>query len=226
MRNLLIATLSILVLSISCAKEDSEDVNQDKIYSAYEVFYNQNTDKTTVLARFKFGGATGTNLELTDGATCTFNGDLLTYNALWVGHVKEYSGLVSSGTFNYEDVNGDVYVNASLQMDTIAQDPTLDTIVKSQANTLTWGGGVLAAGEHVNVFIGSWTWGEDALIFQGQQGASNVVIGTNQTSSLALGTATTHIERVRTSLSIQGTSKGGTIKSRYKPLNKNVTVIQ
>lgn len=226
MKKLLIAAISFLALTTSCEKEDSVDVNQDRIYTAYEVFYNQNTDKTTVIARFKFGGPTGTNLELSDGAYCTFNGDTLYYNNLWFGHMKEYAGNTTSGSFYYQDVNGSAHANSPLQMDTIGHDLTLDTIIKSQANTLTWQGSALAYSEHVNLYIGSWTWGEDALMFQGQQGATNIVIGTNQTSGLALGSASIHLERVRSSNSIQGTSEGGVIRSRYKPLNKNVIVVQ
>jgi len=47
-----------LVVFTACPIEDSSDVNQDKIYTDYEVFYNSNTDKTIVVAKFRFGGPT------------------------------------------------------------------------------------------------------------------------------------------------------------------------
>jgi len=72
------------LLMTSCAKEDSSFVNQNKVYCDYELFYNQNEDKTHAVARFRFGGATGTLLELTDstGASVSFNGETLPYLSL------------------------------------------------------------------------------------------------------------------------------------------------
>ena len=68
-------TLFAAILFMACPIEDSADVNQDKIYTDYEVFYNSNTDKTQVLARFRFGGATGTLLELNEPAEVYFDED-------------------------------------------------------------------------------------------------------------------------------------------------------
>ena len=219
--------LLLLVASffISCEKENSEDVNQDKIYTDYELFYNKNTDKTVAVAKFKFGGPTGTILELSDGATVSFNGDNLTYNGWYAGHMKEYAGLVTSGTFLYTDVNGDTYSNATPSMDTIAFATDFDTIIKSQANTLTWQGKSLAADEAVAVFVGSWTWGQDALFYQAQTGATNIVMGITQMSNLAEGTSTVYMDRSKDLSVAQGTGEGGRIRSKYRGTNVQVQVI-
>ena len=88
----------------SCQTEDSADVNQDKIYTDYELFYNSNTDKTQVVARFRFGGPLGTLLELNDPASVKFDGEDVPFNALYSGHFKEFSGQVLEGTFLYTNV--------------------------------------------------------------------------------------------------------------------------
>lgn len=228
MKNLLLPilmSLFSLVIFSSCAKEPSEDVNQDKIYTAYEVFYNANTDKTIAVARFRFGGATGTILELSDGANVTFNGDLLTYNGFYTGHVKEYAGMVTSGSFKYTDTDGNVYTNAALSMDTAGYESTFDTIVKSQANTFTWTGNPLASGEAISLFVGSWTWGQDALFYQAQDGATNLIMGINQMANLAEGSSTVYMDRTNLSTSIDGTLRGGTMKSTYRPANVQVVVV-
>lgn len=217
--------IALPFLLFSCEKENSEDVNQDKIYTDYELFYNKNEDKTTVVARFKFGGPTGTNLELTSGATVTFNGDPLTYNAFYVGHVKEYAGKISSGTFIYTDVDNNQFTNTTPMLDTIAFQPGFDTIVKSQANTLTWVGNPLAANQSVGVFIGSWTWGQDALYYQNQLGATNIIMGITSMNSLALGSSTVYMDRQNETNVVQGTSEGGKIRSKYRALNKVVQVV-
>lgn len=228
MKNLFISALFLLVslpLFNSCAKENSEDVNQDKIYTAYEVFYNANSDKTVAVARFRFGGATGTILELSSGANVTFNGDVLTYNGWYGGHVKEYAGLITNGSFVYTDVDGNVFTNTTLSMDTAGYESGFDTIVKSQANTFTWTGNALASGESIGLFVGSWTWGQDALFFQDQDGATNLIMGVNQMTNLAEGTSTVYMDRTHLSTSIDGTSEGGTMKSTYRPTNVQVVVV-
>ncbi len=213
------------LLLASCAKENSEDVNQDKIYSDYELFYNKNEDKTYAVARFKFGGATGTNLELTSGAFVTFNGDTMTYNGLYAGHTRIYAGRISSGTFHYRDVDSNSFTNTTPPMDTIAFQPGFDTIIKSQANTLTWVGSPLSANQSVGIFIGSWTWGQDALFYQNQLAATNIVMGVTGLNSLSLGSSTVYMDRTNETNVSQGTSKGGKIKSKYRALNKTVQVI-
>jgi hypothetical protein len=228
MKNLVLSTLLAMAsLSIfnSCAKENSEDVNQDKIYTTYELFYNANSDKTVAVAKFRFGGATGTILELTSGANVTFNGDDMTYNGWYAGHVKEYAGMVTSGSFVYTDVDGNTFTNTALSMDTAGYENGFDTIVKSQANTFTWTGNALAANESISLFVGSWTWGEDALFHQAQDNATNLIMGVNQMTNLAEGTSTVYMNRTNLSTSIDGTSEGGWIKSTYRPVNVDVTVV-
>lgn len=209
---------------IGCNKENSDDVNQDKIYTEYEVFYNKNTDKTTVVARFKFGDVTGTNLELSNGAYVLYGTDTLHYNVWYTGHAKEYAGQLTGGTFTYKDTDGNTFTNSVPSGQTIAFDPNFTTITKSQANTLTWVGTPLAANESVGIFIGSWTWGQDALFYQDTDGATNIIMGVTQLNNLATGSSTVYMDRGITVNVAQGTSKGGKIKYTYRALNQAVTV--
>ncbi len=212
----------LILLSItSCQKEDSSDVNQDKIYCDYEIFYNKNEDKTHAVARFKFGSATGTVLELSDStdASVTFNGDVLPYNAWYNGHHKEYAGQLTSGTFVYTNTEGTVYTNSIPTGEVIAFPTGFDTITKSVAQTLTWDGTALAADQHVNFFIGTPTWGEDALFFNGDLGGTDIVLGITQKENLALGAATLVMDRVTATDVSEGTSESGRMRYRYRCTN-------
>ncbi len=220
-----IAAATLPMMITSCQKEDSSDVNQDKIYTRYELFYNQNTDKTVAIARLRFGSPTGTLLEATNPASVTFNGDTLPYSVIYSGHAKEYAGQVTNGTFIYTNVDGVSYTNATPSMDTIAYPAGFDTIVKSQANTFTWVGNSLGANERVNLFVGSWTWGEDALFFAIGQGSSDLVMGTQSLSNLALGTSTVYMDRVNEVSASEVTSEGGVIRAVYRPINVTVQVV-
>tara|TARA_R110002072_G_scaffold251518_1_gene410376 strand:- start:3921 stop:4607 length:687 start_codon:yes stop_codon:yes gene_type:complete len=222
--------LSLLILSgtllfSACQKEDSSDVNQDKIYTVYELFYNANSDKTVAITRLRFGTPTGTLLELTGSAGVTFNGDVLPYSALYSGHAKEYAGKISGGTFIYTNTESQTFTNSTPSMDTLSFPVGFDTIIKSQANTMAWTGNALGSSERANLFVGSWTWGQDAIFFA-SSGAADIVMGVNQLSNLALGSSTCYIDRVNEVTVTQGTSEGGQIRTRYRPINAPVLVIQ
>lgn len=223
--SLLVTFTAVLALS-SCEFEDSSDVNQDKIYTDYELFYNSNTDKTIAIARFKFGSATGTPLELNDPAYVLFNGDTLDYNFFYSGHIKEYAGLVDTGSFIYSNVDGQMFSNTVPQFDTIAFPASFDTIVKSQSLDFAWEGTPLAANQHVGIFIGTWSWGEDALYEQDDMGATNVVMGTGQLSNLTTGNATVYMDRSTEVPVSEGTSEGGLIRGKYRAANAQVWVME
>ena len=162
----LMAVLLGCIVVISCGdSEDSKDVNQDKIYTDYEVFYNANDDVTHAIARFRFGNPLGTILELKEssGASVTFEGDTLSYSKIWGGHHKEYAGNVTSGTFIYTNADGDVFTN-SIPLGSSAEFPADFTEIDvSSAQTLEWVGLPLAANDQLGIFVGTWTWGDDAL---------------------------------------------------------------
>lgn len=222
----IIVVFALPIIIVSCQKEDSSDVNQDKIYTVYELFYNQNSDKTVAICRLRFGSPTGTLLEATGDASVTFNGDILPYSVGYSGHAKEYAGKLTSGTFVYTNVDGTQYTNTPPAMDTIAHPVGFTTIDKSQANTYTWIGNSLSTSERVNLFVGSWTWGEDALFFALGSGATDIVMGVNQLSNLAVGTSTLYVDRVNEVAVSQGTSEGGVVRSVYRPTNITVNVVE
>ena len=219
---------AILLLAASCAKEDSSDVNQNKIYCDYELFYNQNEDKTHAVARFRFGGPTGTLLELTDtsGAYVTYNGDTLAYNGWYGGHHKEYAGQIEGGSFTYTNTNGTTYVNEVPTGEAIAFPAEFDSIQKGIAETFVWEGTALSENQHVGLFVGSWTWGEDALFFTDADGATDIVMGVTQKEDLALGTSTVYMDRSTAKDIDEGTLEGGRIRYKYRCTNATVMVVE
>lgn len=211
--------------TVACDKENASDVNQNKIYTDYEVFYNKNTDKTWVVARFRFGGPTGTILELDSGAYVLFNNDTLPYNGIFMGHYKEYAGQLSSGTFTYHNLNGQNFVNSLPVYDTLAFQAGFDTLRKSQAQTIGWDGSALAPNQGVGIFVGGWTWGDDALAYQDGDGATSLVLGINQMNNLPVGPATVYMDR-QTELNLnQATPEGGKIRGKFRAKNRVVQVV-
>lgn len=222
-RLLLLLAIPSLILS-ACKQEDSDDVNQDKIYTDYEVFYNANDDKTVVIAKFRFGDAFGTILELTGSAGVTYNGDELLYNGFYGGHTKEYAGENLGGQFVYTNTEGNTFSNTALATSTIGFPASFTSLSKSAAYDLQWTGTTTATNERVALFIGSYTWGQDAFLLQTQTGANNIIIGVNNMSNLAEGSSTCYMDRVTETNASQVTGNGGMIRTRYRGTNASITV--
>ena len=150
-------SLSLLfaVVFTACTGESAGDVNQDRIYTEYEQFYNSNTGTTTVIARFRFGGALGTILELDSTDNVKFNGDDLPYSIFWGAHVKEYVGNIAPGTFVYTNLDGNVFTNTVPAFESIDFPANFTELSRSTAYDFQWTGTALGQNQEVGVFVGS-----------------------------------------------------------------------
>lgn len=220
----IIFAIGLLAL-IGCNVEDSGDVNQDKIWTHYELFYNSNDDKTVAVARFRFGSNTGTLLRLNENASVSFNGNELQYNAWYLGHTQEFAGWVDSGTFVYNDLDGLTFTNTVMPYDSVEFPTGFDTIYKSQANTLAWNGTPLAENEHVGLFVGSWTWGDDALYVESSDSATSIIMGTSQLSNVPVGPSILYMDRWTDVPVAEGTSEGGQVVGKYRAENRVAQVV-
>lgn len=220
-------SLSLLfaVVFTSCTGESAGDVNQDRIYTEYEQFYNSNTGTTTVIARFRFGNALGTILELDSTDNVKFNGDDLPYSIFWGAHVKEYVGNIAPGTFVYTNLDGNVFTNTVPTFETIDFPSNFTELSRSTPYDFQWTGTPIGQNQEVGVFVGSWAWGDDTWNFTNSVGATNMVFGINSLSNLPLGTSTVYLDRTTRKTNIQGTSRGGVIKGKFRAPNRVINVI-
>lgn len=220
-------SLSLLfaVVFTSCTGESAGDVNQDRIYTEYEQFYNSNTGTTTVIARFRFGNALGTILELDSTDNVKFNGDDLPYSIFWGAHVREYVGNIAPGTFVYTNLDGNVFTNTVPTFETIDFPSNFTELSRSTPYDFQWTGTAIGQNQEVGVFVGSWAWGDDTWNFTNSVGATNMVFGINSLSNLPLGTSTVYLDRTTRKTNIQGTSRGGVIKGKFRAPNRVINVI-
>lgn len=229
MKRIYFPFLLILVLVFtSCAKQDSSDVNQAKIWTEYVASYNKANDVTDIVARFRFGGATGTLLELSDttGASVYFNNQKMPYDALWGAHHLQIAGNVMTGTFKYTNTQGTVYSNnLPTGADTIGFPATFDTIVKSQAETFYWTGTALAPNQSVGMYVATWAWDKDGLFFTDADGATSFVMGAQAKNGLTVGVSTVYLSRSVETKNINGTSLGGYIKYTFTRQKENIHIV-
>lgn len=72
--------------------------------------------------------------------------------------------------------------------------------------------------------MGNGAWGEAALAWQADDGATGIVLGTNKLSSFNVGTTNIHMDRQIEKNITLGTSKGGKIRNPYRALTKSIYI--
>ncbi len=215
MKKDLILTLFVMLLFWACAKEESQNVNQDSIFTIYELFYNKEKDITTARTVFRFGGAGGTLLDLNEPAISTFNGDELLYNPVSGFHLKEYPGLTTSGTFVYTDLDNNTFTNQTATIDPI-NFKMIDTISAGSAYVFEWNGNPLGEDETVTLTINGSQQGNVEIFTTTNLGTTEIVLESNRLQNLGLGNAECELTRIETQNSVdEGTSKGGRMAVWY-----------
>ena len=215
MKKDLILTIFVLLLFWGCAKEESQNVNQDSIFTIYELFYNNSDDITTARAVFRFGGATGTLLDLNEPAVSTFNGDELLYNQISGFHKKEYSGFTASGTFVYTDLDNNTFTNETPTIDPI-HFFNIDTISSGSSFLFEWDGNPLGEDETVSLTINGTQQGNVEIFATISQGATEMVLEADKLQNLGIGDAECVLMRIENQNSVdEGTSTGGRMAVWY-----------
>jgi len=231
MKNLKNQLLSLLLLTFmfanalfflgSCAREESIDVNQDKIHTAYELYYNANEDKTYARATFKFSNALGTNLKLTAPSEVSFNGAVLTFKEGLAYYEKEYAGKIDTGTFKWKDANG-VEFNNTITFKSIDYPANLDTIARNAAYEMFWQGDSLTANEKVILTVNGVLEGDAQIFTQDNVNAKSIILALNQLQLLGQGNGSLWMDRIYQPVLTEKTSAGGSIMGHYRPINKSV----
>lgn len=209
------ALIAASVFLFSCASEDSDDVNQDKIYTVYWLEHDAGTGITHANARFTFGSLLGTPLKLQNNSTVKFNGDVLSYNSVLGYYEKQYSTFVNGGTYVFVDDNNKTYTNVAPAVSALSI-PAIDTIRKNTTADVTWSGAANASGEQVTLKLASAInpTSNFKMFFQNSSGATKVFLDTT-INVLPVGNLTLELERKKVGALAEATSAGGSITSTY-----------
>lgn len=208
----------------ACQKADSSDVNQNKIYAEYELFYDKDADKTYASAIFKFNSVTGTQLQLTPPSEIKFGSDAIPWDPTFAYYRKEYAGQINSGTFTFKDSSGVAYSN-TVNLAAIITNPVIDTIHKSGSFTYTWVGNSISANEAAGLTI-AFTAGPTNFqyFYQNTVGSTNFVLSATKLNLLPNGPSTCTLERSCQTTAPSVTSAGGVIRGKYRALNTSVYI--
>lgn len=214
MKKLLIFALSMVVF-ISCEKELSDTVDQDKIFASYVLDYNGNQDITYARANFHFSNVTGTKLELAEQAQVTIDGEIIPFKPLLALYEKEFIGVKTSGNFYYIDVDGNEFNNTVTMVDSIDFPTGIDTLSRTENFELTWIGSPVGQDEVVTVVIVSPGLASSQLFTQTGVGATNIMLTQDKLQNLVLENAQFTIRRSKNVTAQEVTSAGGNVIARF-----------
>ena len=227
---LILSLLFVIISSLtSCLEaEPSESVDQDRIFTNYEVFYNANEDITTAHATFHFGtGITGTPLELSEGSEVTFNGDVLVKHTEPITNLlmykREYAGLVNEGTFVWTDLDGNVFEN-TISFKSIDYPADLTSIARDSSFEMFWQGDSLGYNEDVILVMNGDSEFDAQTFTQTATGATSIILAKNKLENMPAGEGDMWLDRRFLPTISEAPNAGGRILGRYRPDNLTVTL--
>ncbi|MBL7807609.1 MAG: hypothetical protein JNN28_07345 [Saprospiraceae bacterium] len=216
----MLAALAVLATS-SCQRESSADVNQDRIFTHYELFYNENEDITYAKAWFRFGSITGTQLELAAPSEVTFEGDKLVFNKLLAYYEKQYAGLKTSGTFHWEDTDGKAFDN-TITINAIGFGVIPDSVARNAAFTIPWTGNALGNEEAVGVWINGENEGDAQAALTIEDGATSLIVPADKMNKVGAGPGKIYLERRSSPSLTEVTGAGGYGAGVFRAKTKDV----
>ncbi|MBD2767064.1 hypothetical protein IC235_04040 [Hymenobacter sp. BT664] len=223
--NTLLVVTSLAFGLSSCQKEDSDNVNQDRIYADYSLVYDKGENKTFARAAFRFGNVTGTALELKAPSEVRFGSDAPTFVPGVNYYERSYPGLQNQITFTFKDINGKTFTNSISALEPIEFPASFTTLTKGTAYPLSWDGPVVRPGEFVDVTLdGAGPTDPIQSFLQLQAGATSLTLDADRIGRVDNGAGRVAISRTRNGALQQGTSAGGTLTSRYQGQSKTIIV--
>ncbi len=208
--------LMVAVLFSSCTREDSDSVDQDTIHTRYVLEYNENSDVTYARAQFRFGGSTGTILELAEDSEISFNNEDMNWKPLFAYYELVFAGNVGTGVFGYTNDDGESFSNIAGVPEAINFPSDLTVVNINNALSLEWEGASLESGEFCLITItGEDTTGDGELFIISDEGATDIVLPADRLQEVGVGTANMIINRDQNDFSINGTDEGGVVVGRY-----------
>ncbi|MDD2634299.1 MAG: hypothetical protein PHW82_02235 [Bacteroidales bacterium] len=228
------ATITLLVFIVtfgfisSCSPEeiaDSKDVNQSKIYQAYWVEYDAGeSDFYNIEAQFRFGGANGTTLSLSEPSKVSVNKNEMNKDIdMFRGcYYKTKLQNLTDCVFSFKDTEEKVYINKC-----IIQKIELKPVNQIETDTnyeIEWIGNPISQKEEVFVIIEDQD-NNTVKFSTAIVGSKAIKLKSRDMQTLTEGKGHIYIYRTCLSGLQQTTDEGGKIYSEYKSKKQSIDIV-
>ncbi|MFW5767157.1 MAG: hypothetical protein ACOCXO_02200 [Bacteroidota bacterium] len=222
---LISAFLFSLIYSTSCRREDSVNINQDRIYTLYEMEYSANEDQTTGRATFRMGGQYDSKLKLSEGSSIKFNGEEMSFQGVYAYYQDKTDGYTENGTFRFEDLDGNVY-NNSASLISVEFPETLPDIEKGASYEIEWTGLPLDEGESIKLSVDGPMDSDTKTFTVTATDAQSITLSSTETQTLSAGATILKMERLYETENIETPPVGGKLKTAYTAANHAINVVE
>lgn len=211
------ALLTILTFIISgCTKEISKNVDQDKIWTYYELHYNEGENVTYATATFRFSNENGTKLLLTEPSSVTVDNTDMEWDEDNAYYIKEFSGLKASASFNWVDLDGNSFTNDIEIRDIAFQDPVSNLHFEDSITSFMWAGLALDSSESVSLVIDGVGATDTRVFTVDSVGATTITFDSLALSQIDSGMVKMVLNKRYSPELAEQTTRGGLLVGRFQ----------
>lgn len=210
----------MLLFLFSCVSNEtanSDAVKQTEIYQSYTITYDAGDMELSATAFFRFGGSTGTTLNLVKPSSITFNGEEMAMGKnIFSGTFYEtnlQTDVSKNYTFVFTDTENKTYTN-SASIEALEIDEYPATINKREGLKVSWTGKPIQNGERVYLSLE----GKDMMncsVSSDLVGTSSIELRPDQLKDIKPGDANILLKREISSSLSEATHLGGNITITY-----------
>lgn len=224
MRYFLIGFMLVLFL-VSCRKENSELVKQEKIWTDYRLIYKAELETTFARVSFKHNSGEGENLKLSSKSMVLLNNNPIEFDGTYYWYEKVMNKYVKTVDFSYTDLDDNQFKNTISIQDSTEISPSQDTLFKDSVQFIGWDGSSLKSSEFVLLVAYDTSGAKLNVIEQDTVGTSGFYLVNSELNSLPTGLVDVHFERWK-SFAINGTKAGGLSYSQYISKPKRLKLVE
>jgi hypothetical protein len=222
-KTVLFGAMSTLVVGCSTATESSDSVDQTKIHQTYSANYEEENNRTSVTAGYRFGDGGGTTLRLVGKSVVTHNiYPLREAKMMGTFYSGDGAGFQPTHVFTWRDANGKEFVN-SATISSIKFAPSFSTAMSPKTGGAIPFVGAIQPGESVSVYIHDAVRNLSKLVSSRKAGETSLTVTSDDLAKFFAGKVTFELKRQQISPLQQGTERGGFISTSYVTLKREVT---
>jgi hypothetical protein len=214
-----------MVYSTSCRREDSVNVNQDRIYTHYLLEYDANENQTIARATFRMGGQYDSKLKLSEGSSITFNNVEMDFSGVYAYYQNEMEGFTESGTFRFTDLDGNQYANSISVLSAELPD-SLPDIQKGAMYQIEWEGLSLGPNEVISLSIDGPADSDTETFTVSAEGATSISLSSSETERLNPGASIIKLERSYETNDVDAPEVGGKMETVYTSSSEGLDVVE
>lgn len=205
----------------ACKKEITSNIDQDKIFTHYQLAYDGNVDQTLATATFRFSNLDGTRLMLSDPSTVTIDGSSMDWNNEEGYYEKTFTGLKPTAIFDWTDLDGNVFVD-TVEIRAIDFPDPLPTLSHDSAIALfSWAGSApLEMNERVRLEIDGVGETDTRVFTTDTLGDMDITIDSLKLSQVDSGAVSLLLKKFYSVEPFDGTSAGGLLVGTYRPVDQ------